>query len=329
MTVPANARQQARERLFPRQNEVRRLVLLHTLASLGFLVLVTCIDFLLSAQIADLGGLSGLGSVSILETVQAMLEYAAQLLLPFWELGFVAVAIRTARNQDAETDTLLSAFRRFFPVLRMMLLRTLRYAIVLFLCVQLSALIFAFTPLSRGVEETIMPLMTEHNLQNPELLSELIAENLNILDFVPLFAILLVLLCVLFVPLFYRFRMTDYLIMDAAHPKAFATLQASQILMRGNCFDLFRLDLKFWWYYALQLVSSLLPYSYFLLPLLGISLPIPEGIAQFIALGLYCVCSLGINYWARGYVETTYAVVYDSLLQDSPLIPKKEVEEND
>lgn len=329
MTVPMNARQQARDRLFPRQNEVRRLVLLHTLVSLGFLVLVTCIDFLLSAQIADLGGLSGLGWVSILETAQTLLGYAAQLLLPFWELGIIAVAIRIARKQDAEPDTLLSAFRRFFPVLRMMLLRMFRYTIVLFLCVQLSAVIFAMTPLSRGVEETIMPLMTEHNLQNPELLSELIAENLNILDFIPLFAILLVLLCVLFVPLVYRFRMTDYLIMDAAHPKAFATLQASQILMRGNCFDLFRLDLKFWWYYALQLISALLSYSYLLLPLVGVSLPIPEGVAIFISLGLHCLLSLALNYYARGYVETTYAVVYDSLLQESPLIPKKEVEEND
>ncbi len=329
MTVPMNARQQARDRLFPRQNDVRRLVLLHTLVSCGFLLLVTCVDFLLSAQIADLGGLSGLGSVSILETAQTLLGYAAQLLLPFWELGILAAAIRIARKQDAETDTLFSAFRRFFPTFRMMLLRYLRYAIVLFLCVQLSAVVFAITPFSRGLEESIMPLMTEHNLQNPELLGQLIMENLNIWDLVPLFAILLVSLGVLYVPLFYRFRMTDYLILDAAHPRAFATLHASQLLMRGNCLALFRLDLKFWWYYALQFISTLLSYGYLLLPLVGITLPIPEGVAVFVSLGLHCVFSLGLNYWARGYVETAYAVVYDALLQDSPLIPKKEVEEND
>lgn len=329
MNVPADARKQARERLRPRQKEVRRLVLLHTLISLGFLFLITCVDYLLSERIANLGGLSGLGTQSVLQTAQTLLRYAVQLLIPFWELGMIVTAIRFAREQSAEPDALLSPFRRFFPVLRMMLLRYLRYGIVLFLCIQLSSFLFVMTPLSQGLEETITPLMTAHNMQNPDLLLQLVMENLNIWDLVPLFAILVVLLLLLFVPLFYRFRMTDYLIMDAAYPKAFATLRASQLLMQGNCWALFRLDLKFWWYYALQLVGLLLSYSNLLLPLLGVSLPFSEDIAVFISLGLYCIFSLGLNVWARGYVETAYGIVYDSLLQDSPLIPRKDAEKND
>ena len=329
MTVPADAREKAREWLHPRQKEVRRLVFLHTLISLGFLFLLTCIDYVLSNYIANTGGLSGLGMQSVLQTAQALLQFVARLLIPFWELGIIAAAIRFARGQNAEPDTLLSAFRRFFPVLRMMLLRYLRYGIVLLLCIQLSSFLFVMTPFSSGLEEAIAPLLTEHNLQNPELLTQLVMEAITIWDFVPLFVILAALVCVLLIPLFYRFRMTNYLIMDAAHPKAFATLRASQLLMQGNCWALFRLDLKFWWYYALQLVGLLLSYSDLLLPMLGVTLPFSEDIAAFVSLGLYCIYSLGLYTWARGYLETTYGIVYDSLLQDSPLIPRKESTEHD
>lgn len=329
MTVPIHAPKQAREQLQHRQYELRRLVLLHTLISLGFLILLTCIDYLLSVRIADLGGLSGLGSLSILETAQTLLEYASALLVPFWELGMIAAAICFARKEDAQPDVLPTAFRRFFPALRMMLLRYLRYTIVIVLCAQLAAILFVSTPLSLGLQNALAPLLTEHNLENPELLVELIMANLNIWDIMPFFALLAVLLGLLFVPLFYRFRMANYLIVDAAHPKAFATLRASQLLMQGNCRSLFLLDLKFWWYYALRLVGMLLSFSHILLPMLGVNLPFSDDVALFVSLGTYCVFSLCLNLWARGYVETSYAIVYDALLQESPLIPKKEVEEND
>lgn len=315
MNIPTNAKERAKALLREAGSKPRQLVLLHTLAGIGVLFLSVGIQFLLSLEIEKTGGLSGMGIRSVLETAQTLISGAASFLLPFWELGILAVALRLTRQQYAEPRTLLSGFDRFFPALRLQLLRGFQYCIVLFLCIQFSTTIFMITPLSNGLEQAIAPLLTETAMENPELLAQQIMAAVSFWDFLPLVILVAVWACVLLLPLMYYYRMADYWILDAEKPKALIALHASRTMMRGNGLALLRLDLKFWWYYLLKLVAEVLLYADLLLPLLGISLTGAQ--ATFLPLSLYSLVIFFLYLLARCYVETTYAGVYDALAQNT------------
>ena len=80
---------------------------------------------------------------------------------------------------------------------------------------------------------------------------------------------------------------------------------------------LFKLDLSFWWYYALLLLASCVSYGDVILPMLGIQLPINETIGFYLFFFLYLVMLFAIYYFLRNGVEVAYAKAYDSI-RDKP-----------
>ena len=56
----------------------RQLVLIHTAVSLGASLVVALVNLLFASMIENTGGLSGLGTRSMLETAQAVLELAVR-----------------------------------------------------------------------------------------------------------------------------------------------------------------------------------------------------------------------------------------------------------
>ena len=88
--------------------------------------------------------------------------------------------------------------------------------------------------------------------------------------------------------------------------------------MKRNRWKLFKLDLSFWWYYGLQLLIyavSILPI--FLLPHWDQNILILCGVV------IQCIGLFFLEYKCLPFVQTSYAVFYDRLLQYHKSISKK------
>ena len=285
----------------------RKLALIHTGAALALSLALTVLNFILSRQIDSTGGLSGIGVRSVLSTAQSVLSIINALILPFWEMGFVAAAIAMSRRNAATPNTLLSGFRRFGPVLRLNLLQGALYVGIAFLCIQISAGIFIMTPFSdpllAALEQLYATGTTVPDDTAIAALSELI---------LPVYGIFAILFCLLAIPLSYRFRMAGFAIMDNEKIGALRAMGKSHKMMRYNRFSLFKLDLSFWWYYLLQLASMGLGFGDLLLSALGVEL-VNADVAFFGFYGVHLLCQLGLAWWMQSRVQTTYAMAYEAV----------------
>lgn len=313
-------KQTAASRLSAAAYNPRLLILIHTGVSLGVTLLITVINYILQQQIGSTGGLSGIGLRTYLTTAQSALQLAGTLLLPFWEIGMVYAAIQIARSQPARPADLTAGFRRFGPVLRLMLLQSSIFFALAFLCINLSSGIFMMTPLSDPLYNILVPLLQEAAASNaaaPAIDEATIAALTDAM--MPMLPIFLVLLVLLTAPVLYRLRMANYLIMEEKKTGALDALITSWRMTRGRVFSLFRLDLSFWWFYGLQALAFLLSYGDSFLSLLGVSLPISADGAYFLFYGVYLGITLAL-YWRFGsYLQTTYAVAYDTLRYQSAM----------
>ena len=141
-------------------------------------------------------------------------------------------------------------------------------------------------------------------------------------------AIFAVLYGVLMIPLLYRFRMAEFVIMDIPKTGALAAMGKSNKIMRRNCWKLFRLDLSFWWFYGLRVILTAICYGDLLVDKLGISLPFGEDAQFFLFYFVYALCQLALDVYAWGRIQTTYAVAYDTLLARAGEMRKPVQEQN-
>ena len=297
----------------------RLLVLIHTGISLGSALLVAVLSYILEQKIAATGGLSGIGLRSVLTTAQSFLQLVLMLLTPFWGIGIVYAAIGLARGQTAAPKDLTAGFQRFGPVLRLKLLQLFLYGALAMPCMYVSAGIFSITPLSRDFQELIFPIWEQAMVTGQ--IAQLDAATMDAIlqTMLPLIPIFILLYLAAFLPLMYRLRMAEYVIMNDAPCGAMQALIASWKMTRGRASALLKLDLSFWWFYGLQVLAIGLAYCDQLLPLLGISLPIPADGAYFLFYGLYIVAELALFWRFGGYLHTTYAVAYEALRHQLPV----------
>ena len=285
----------------------KMLALIHAGAALVLSLVLTVLNFILSRQIDSTGGLSGIGLRSVLSTAQSALSLANMIILPFWEIGFVAAAIAMARRQPATPDTLLSGFRRFGPVLRLNLLQVLLYAGVAFLCIQISTGIFLMLPFS----DPLLKATEEIALTGTMVLDDATILSLSQL-IIPVYAIFAVLFCALAIPLSYRFRMAAFVIMDNEKVGALQAMGRSHKMMRYNRLSLFKLDLSFWWYYLLQALCLIIGFADEIFKLLGVTF-LNNDVAFFGFYIVYLLCQLGLAWWMQSKIQTTYAMAYEAV----------------
>ncbi len=303
---------QAKNRLQEASGNPKKVVLLHTAVALGCSLLLTGMVYLFDHLIANTSGLGGLGRRSVLTTVQALLELVVMIALPFWQLGIYYTALHWAKGQRAESDDLLQGFRRFGPALKLFLMR---YGLFLALAVAVfyaCLTLFVMTPFSIPFLEVIQPIMEQST--TPEQLQELLTPELMESAFhamIPLLILSGVIYTALAIILFYRLRFADFAVMDGM--SAGSAFRKSFVLTRNRCMQVFRLDLSFWWFYSLQMLSVAICYTDVLLPLIGVSLPVSQVVAAlaFYAIGILCQ---GVLLWLReGHRVTAYALAYRTL----------------
>lgn len=299
----------ARESLANASYNPTKLVLIHTLAAVALALVVTILDLFLGDRIADTGGLGGLGLRSILSTIQSVLRLANMVLLPFWEVGYIYAAMNIARGKEAGPASLLEGLRRWSVVLRSNLLQTILYFCTGMACYYVAMTVFLMTPMSGSLQTLVAPYLNDPNalLTDPALSAAVMDAS------IPMFVIFLALFVILALPMVYHFRLVNYALLDNPKAGAFAALRRSKFLMHGDRFNLFRLDLSFWWFYAAQTLLSVICYGDVLLALLGVKLPFSDTTGFFLFYILSLALQVTLYTFTRNRVAVTYVNAYESL----------------
>lgn len=290
-----------------------KIVLIFSGLILGSAALVALISDLIQHQIGQAGGLGQMQTRSMLSTVQSLLPIVQSLFARCLEIGYLAAMLRLARGQYASPKSLKLGFDRFWPLMRLTILQWLIFTGIGFLSIYLSVLVYMITPLSQPVMELLAPLLETTTMLNPTLvLDELVYAQLTT-AMIPLFLLCAGVFCLLAVPVLYRYRMAEYVLIDRPELGALAVLRESRNMMRTHRVQLFRLDLSLWWFYLGMFAADLLLYADVLLQLMGVSLPLPPMLIHYLCYGLYLAGLFAVFYFLRNRAEVTYALAYDSL----------------
>ena len=285
----------------------KKAILVYTSILTGLSLLTSILLVLLDQRISNAGGLSKMDTRSILSTVRSILPVVQTMLLICLEMGYLSAAMRFARKQYADHRDLKSGFRYLAPMLRMVLLQALIYAVILLAVMNVVSWLYLISPLSQPLTDAIA--------QVPDITAALDDQALAtlFLPMLPMLVITMAVFALIAIPLAYRYRMANYRLLDHPREGARAALRNSRYMMRGNCFRLFKVDLHFWWYYLLLFLATVICYGDSILPLAGIQLPISEAAAYFLFYILYLAIQFVLFYLFRNRLEVTYTTAYEAI----------------
>ncbi len=311
---PLQLRSRAQSSL-ERAHKPSQVILLHTGVILLLSLLLTGVDYMLDQQIGTTGGLSGMGTRSILVTVQSLLRLVQALVLPFWQIGYTYYTLRVARGQTAGFPDLTEGFRRFGPVLRLKALMAGMAFLLMLISAYASSFLFMMTPWAA-------PMMLEmEQLAASTMNEQALLETFTAMAQEAMVPIMIIFgLCFLAgaIFLFFRFRLAELWLMDHPEDGALRSLRASKDLMRGNWKAMLRIDLNFWWFYLLDLLVTVLCYGDLILDALGMEMTTDAFGSYLLFFCLYVWAQMALYWWKRNEVSVTYAHAYLSLLPEEP-----------
>lgn len=316
MLQVSDLHRQAENRLQSVSDNPKRLVLLHSAIALGSSLLLMFFSYLFSLGIADTGGLGGLGVRSILTTAQSVLEFVVMVALPFWQVGIFYVALQWVEGEQSEFRSLFQGFRRFGSVLGFLFLRNGLFIALALPLFYISTAVFMMTPYATPVLELFAPILEQG--ATPEVLETLFTPELvdsASQSLIPLFIIFCLLYLIIAIPVFYRIRFANFALMDGQ--SAGRSLLKSLFITRKRSWQVFRLDLSFWWFYLLQALSVAVCYADEILPAIGVALPV-SGVG--VTLGCYalgCICQCVLLWLWEGQRLTAYALAYRSMEEEN------------
>lgn len=291
----------------------KKIILIYAGISLGLALLATAIHYILGLEIGKTGGLSNMGTRAILDTIRQVLPMIQSVILLCLDLGYCAAMLRIARGQYVSEKTLKLGFDRFWPLLRLSIIRGLILMGAAVASIYLGTIVFLMSPLSNAAMEIMTPIMENMTTLDPAILLEGEAYSQLLGAMAPCFMICGITALLIVAPIWYQYRLAGYVLIDKPSFGALMVLRESKLLMRKNRMNLFKLDLSLWYYPAALALMSVVGYGDMLLPLVGVNLPIPEEVAYFGFYGLSLLGQAGIYYWMRNKVEVTYCAAYDRL----------------
>lgn len=315
-TNPSALRCRANDTLRYATYDPKKLAMLHTAVALGCSLLVTVVNILVSRQIADTGGLSGMGLRSVLSTMQSVLEFVVMVALPFWEIGLIFAALGWARKEHASPRTLLQGFARFRSVLVLNLLRLAVLFAASFTIFYVISSFYMMTPFSEPLWELVEPMMygsmTTQELEamlTPEMMDAIMQAS------VPM----LVLFGIAYVPvavfLFYRLRFAEYAMADGINPFK-ALWRSVRLTAKGRCVRLLKVDLHFWWYYLALAAFAVLGFADVILAWFGVNLPISADAATILVYLMAILCQVAFCWQYQATVSTVYALLYGDFSEE-------------
>lgn len=284
-------------------------------AGIGCLLslLSSLLSLVLDQQIAGTGGLSGMGLRSVLSTVQTVLPIVQTLVMLCLGYGYHSAALRMSRGVATKPATLLEGFRHIGVLLRTTVLQYLIYIGLAIGSLYASIYIFLLLPFSDGFYDLMEPLTNSSSLLNSAATLDDATMVAASQELTPVLWIFLLLFLAVFLPIYYLHRMVMFSLADEPQLGAFRTLRRSCQMMRRNRLALLKLDLRFWWYYLLQIVVTIVCYGDLLLPMLGVTLPFSGTVSYFLFYGLSLALQFALYYFFMNRVTVAYAIVYEEL----------------
>ncbi len=291
----------------------KKIVLIYSGITLGLALLMTVIRFVLGLQIDQMGGLSNLSARTTLSTLREVLPLAQSLLVMCLDLGYIAAMLRIARGQYASPNTLRLGLDRFWVLLRASVFIGLTYAGLVLLSIYAATMIFVSTSFGQPFMELMTPVMMETSLLNPEIVIDEATAFQAIGTMGPMFVIMGLVMLVLILPVSYRLRMVNYVIIDKPGLGAMAAIRESRMMMRRNCLKLVKLDLSYWWYFLVLMAVAAVGNGDLYLNLLGVALPMSADAAFFLFYIAYLALQFGVYWFLRSRREVAYAAFYDRI----------------
>lgn len=267
----------------------RKLVLIYSGVLAALTLGLNGLYILLDSGISGTGGLGGLGMRSVLQTMQQILAYVNLIFTPFWTAGFQYAMIVMVRRRSPQPRDLLEGFHRIGRILGYLAFQFLLLVSVTTTAVNLGMTLFALSPMGAGV-----------------------GEQLGLMETAALVAMVMAVFLPLYGWLSYSFRMALYLVMDGAVSGVRAHFD-SMHLMRGHKWQLFKLDLSFWWYYALGLLATAVGYLDLILGLMGVKLAMDPTVLFFITMVVYCLIQLAVSLWKKCPVDAAYVLAFEAI----------------
>lgn len=286
----------------------KKITAIYAGITVGLALLVNLVSYCLDLSMAGATGLSGMGSRTLLSTIQTMLPMAQTVVFMCLELGYVAAMLRVARGQYVSANTLRLGFDRFWVLLRSWLLRSVIYLAVCIPAMYLGVAVFLMTPFADPLVDVLAPLMTQGQLVLEDAVMEQMLAAMG-----PCVAFCGAFMGLAYLVVSYRFRMVDYILIDRPGIHARNALRESRRMMKGNCWKLFRLDVTLWWYHGALFLATLVGYLDVILPRLGMALPWSDGVSSWVAYGGYLVALLCVYLLLRNRAEVMYGFAYDAI----------------
>ena len=313
MTIPSFKilKKNAAERVAAAEHS-RKIVLIYAGIVTALAVLVTVVNYTLSLQIAQTGGLSNMGLRSILSTIQSVLPMVQSMVVMCLDIGYIAAMLRISREQYTSPHTLKLGFDRFWVMLRFTLIQSAIYMLAALAAFWISMQVYLLTPLSNSIMSIVTPEMADPNMLM-QLLQDPVFSSQVTYAMLPLLLMFGVLYAVLCIPISYSLRMSRYVIIDKPGQGAMFAIRESRKMMKGSRIRLFKLDASLWWWFAISLGSTVLAYGDTLLPMLGISLPFSADVGYFVFYALYLMVQFLACWFLRNRVEVVYAQVFNAL----------------
>ena len=291
----------------------KKIVVIYAVIVIGLSMLTSIINHVLGLRIDQSGGLSNLGTRSVLSALQNMLPLVQSAIVMCIELGYLAAMLRIARGQYVSPNTLRLGFDRLWVLVRYTILETMIFSGLGFSSLYLGIMIFMITPLSAPVTELLMPLVSQTSLLDSSVVIPDAVYNQLMQSLLPAFLICGLIFCAVGIPLMYRLRMSRYVIIDKPAIGAIAAMRESKKMMHRNALSLFKLDLSLWPFYAATVLASIVCYGDLIALNLGMALPFSEDVGFFLFYGIYWVLQFAIFYFLRNKVEVAYALAYDAI----------------
>ncbi len=296
----------------------KKIILIYTGLTLGLALLATAVNYVLNLEIGKTGGLSNMGTRAILDTIRQLLPLVQSVVTLCLDLGFCAAMLRTARGQFVSEKTLKLGFDRFWPLVRLSILRGLIFMAAAMGSVYLGTFVYLLTPLSDPAMAVLDPLMANVTTMDPAILLEGEVYGQLLTAMAPCFILCGLIALAVVVPLWYRYRLAGYVLIDNPGRGALMCLSQSRMLMQRNRVSLFKLDLSLAYYPLVLVLADLVAYGDLILGALGVDLGINETVVFFGFYILAMVFKAAAYYFLRNKVEVTYCLAYDSLLPKEP-----------
>ena len=228
-------KQQAQVQLQKAPQE-KKLSLYYAGAICGVNVIFMLLDLLISSKIPQTGGLSTIGLRSFLSTLSSILPIISFVLSMCLGFGYLGGMLRVSRGQYTSPNALRTGFERFWPLLRLTVLKGLILAGLSIGATYLATTIYTLSPLSDSLLETLQPMLSGGSILNEGTGAVLDAGVIDAVydAMLPVSVIFLIIMAIFVVPILYRFRLTDYVLLDHPEAGALYAIRQSKIMMRNN-----------------------------------------------------------------------------------------------